>query len=52
VYEITTDEQSQQQIDALPSDALASFAEAHAALELRGTAHRITGTGRTARCER
>jgi hypothetical protein len=28
VYEVTTDEQSQPQIEALPSDALAPFAEA------------------------
>jgi hypothetical protein len=34
VYKVTTDEQSQPQIDALPPDALAPFADAHAALEL------------------
>jgi hypothetical protein len=34
VYEITTDEQSKQQIDALPADALAPLAEVCAALEL------------------
>ena len=34
MYEVTTDEQSQQQIDALPADALAPFAEARTALEL------------------
>lgn len=34
MYEVTTDEQSQAQIDALPADALAPFAEARAALEL------------------
>jgi hypothetical protein len=34
VYEVTTDEQSQAQIDALPADALAPFAEVRAALEL------------------
>jgi hypothetical protein len=34
VYEVTTDKQSQAQIDALPVDALAPFAEARAALEL------------------
>jgi hypothetical protein len=34
VYKVTTDEQSQVQIDALPSAALAPFAEARAALEL------------------
>jgi len=34
VYEVTTDDQSQQQIDALPADALAAFAEARAVLEL------------------
>ena len=34
MYEVTTDEQSQQQIDALPVEALAPFAEARAALEL------------------
>lgn len=34
MYEITTDEQSKPQIDALPADALAPLAEACAALEL------------------
>jgi hypothetical protein len=34
VYEVTTDDQSRQQIDALPADALTPFAEARAALEL------------------
>jgi hypothetical protein len=34
VYEVTTDEQSQDQIDALPADALAPFAEARTTLEL------------------
>ncbi|HEV2778523.1 MAG TPA: hypothetical protein VGX25_03910 [Actinophytocola sp.] len=34
MYEVTTDEQSQAQIDALPADALAPFAEARAVLEL------------------
>jgi hypothetical protein len=34
VYEVTTDEQSQDQIDALPAYALAPFAEARATLEL------------------
>ncbi|OZM83761.1 hypothetical protein [Pseudonocardia sp. MH-G8] len=34
MYEITTDEQSRQQIDALPADALAPFTEARAVLEL------------------
>jgi hypothetical protein len=34
VYEVTTDEQSQPQIEALPADALAPFAEARAVLEL------------------
>lgn len=34
MYEVTTDEQSQDQIDALPADALAPFAEARATLEL------------------
>lgn len=34
MYEVTTDEQSQAQIDALPAPALAPFAEARAALEL------------------
>jgi hypothetical protein len=33
VYEVTTDEQSYQQIDALPVEALAPFAEARAMLE-------------------
>ncbi len=53
MYEVTTDEQSQQQIDALPADALAPFAEARAALELApGTVRRITDTSRTAPCGR
>jgi hypothetical protein len=34
VYEVTTDKQSQAQIDALPADALAPVAEARTALEL------------------
>jgi hypothetical protein len=34
VYDVTTDEQSQPQIEALPTDALAPFAEARATLEL------------------
>jgi len=34
VYRVTTDEQSQPQIDALPPGALASFAEARAVLEV------------------
>ncbi|MEJ7630766.1 MAG: hypothetical protein WKF54_14350 [Nocardioidaceae bacterium] len=34
MYRVTTDEQSQPQIDALPPDALASFAEARAVLEV------------------
>ena len=34
MYRVTTDEQSQQQIDALPAEALVPFAEARAALEL------------------
>lgn len=34
MYEVTTDEQSQPQIDALPAAALAPFAEARATLEL------------------
>ncbi|MGH3916962.1 MAG: hypothetical protein ACRDTC_26660 [Pseudonocardiaceae bacterium] len=34
MYEVTTDEQSQQQIEALPAEALAPFAEARLALEL------------------
>jgi hypothetical protein len=34
VYDVTTDEQSQPQIDALPREALAPFAEARTALEL------------------
>lgn len=34
MYEVTTDEQSQPQIEALPAAALAPFAEARAALEL------------------
>ncbi|HEY3609035.1 MAG TPA: hypothetical protein VGL06_16150 [Pseudonocardiaceae bacterium] len=34
MYEVTTDEDSQPQIDALPADALAPFAEVRTALEL------------------
>jgi hypothetical protein len=34
VYRITTDQQSQPQIDALPHDALAPFAEVRATLEV------------------
>lgn len=34
MYKVTTDEQSQPQIDALPAAALAPFAEARVALEL------------------
>lgn len=34
MYEVTTDEQSQPQIEALPTDALAPFAEARTALEM------------------
>ena len=34
MYTVTTDEQSQQQIEALPVEALASFAEARAVLEV------------------
>lgn len=34
MYKVTTDEQSQAQIDALPPAALSPFAEARAALEL------------------
>jgi hypothetical protein len=34
LYTVTTDNQSQQQIKALPAEALAPFAEARAALEL------------------
>lgn len=34
MYEVTTDDESQAQIDALPAAALAPFAEARAALEL------------------
>lgn len=34
MYEVTTDVRSQSQIDALPGDALALFAEARTALEL------------------
>ncbi len=33
MYEVTTDEQSQPQLDALPADALGYFAEARAMLE-------------------
>jgi hypothetical protein len=34
VYEVTTDEQSRAQIDALPAEALAPFAEVRAVLEV------------------
>jgi hypothetical protein len=34
VYRVTIDQRSQQQIDALPADALAPFAEARAMLEV------------------
>lgn len=34
MYEVTTDEQTRAQLDALPASALAPFAEARAALEL------------------
>jgi hypothetical protein len=34
LYTVTTDNQSQQQIDALPVEALAPFAEARAMLEI------------------
>ncbi|MDQ3989066.1 MAG: hypothetical protein M3291_07695 [Actinomycetota bacterium] len=34
VYRVTTDQQSQPQIDALPSDALAPFAEVRTTLEV------------------
>jgi hypothetical protein len=34
VYRVTTDQQSQPQIDALPTDALAPFAEVRATLEV------------------
>ncbi len=34
MYEVTTDEQSQAQIDAVPAEALAPLAEARATLEL------------------
>ena len=34
MYEVTTDERSRAQLDALPSSALAPFAEARTALEL------------------
>jgi hypothetical protein len=34
VYKSTTDERSQHQIDALPAEALAPFAEARATIEL------------------
>lgn len=34
MYEVTTDERSQQQIDALPAEALVPFAEARTTLEL------------------
>lgn len=34
MYRVTTDERSQPQIDALPPEALAPFAEARAVLEI------------------
>lgn len=34
MYRVTTDEQSQQQVDALPPGALVPFAEARAVLEI------------------
>jgi hypothetical protein len=34
LYSVTTDDQSQQQVDALPAVALAPFAEARAMLEV------------------
>jgi hypothetical protein len=34
VYQVTTDGQSQPQIEALPADALSPFAEARVALEI------------------
>jgi hypothetical protein len=34
LYRVTTDNQSQQQVDALPAEALVPFAEARAALEV------------------
>lgn len=34
MYKVTTDEQSEQQIEALPAEALTAFAEARAVLEL------------------
>jgi hypothetical protein len=34
VYDVTTDERSQPQIEALPADGLAPFAEVRAALEV------------------
>ncbi|MEO6086677.1 MAG: hypothetical protein ABIQ18_26545 [Umezawaea sp.] len=42
MYEVTTDNESEQQVAALPPDALAAFAEARATLELapwNGTAY-------------
>jgi hypothetical protein len=34
LYTVATDDQSQKQVDALPAEALAPFAEARAALEV------------------
>ncbi|MGH3852360.1 MAG: hypothetical protein ACRDR6_02440 [Pseudonocardiaceae bacterium] len=34
MYTVTTDDQSQQQVDAFPAEALAPFAEARATLEV------------------
>ena len=40
MYTVTTDDQSQQHVDALPAEALAPFAEARAALEGSGDSAR------------
>jgi hypothetical protein len=37
LYEVTTDDRSEQQVAALPPEALAAFAEARVALELLWT---------------
>lgn len=34
MYTVTTDDQSQQQVDALPAEALAAFAESRTVLEV------------------
>ena len=52
MYTVTTDDQSQQQVDALLAEALAPFAEARAMLEVAPwVVLRTTNTSRTVPCE-